>query len=614
MTAALPTPVAAPAQRAPIPDTPPAPWAPDPTELHGHALLARHGSEVLCEIDAKGHIVWISPSVERLTGKGPASMQDQPLTALFHVNDHARLAGLLEPAHAGPQRDSLRLLRAGNPPMWVECLVERAAVADASGRYANGATSGPLVCVLRDITEHRQIEDGLARLARTDTLTGLPNRLRLTERIDASILRATRAGGEPRDHGFALAMFDLDHFKYVNDSLGHDAGDELLCAVGARLADLLRDTDVLARWGGDEFVLLLARETNAAVAQHRIEACIAALGAPFLVRGRVMHIGASAGIAMYPGDGSTQTELMRNADLAMYRAKAHGPGTVLRFTADLAERARQHLLIENALHDALSATATGPSPFALRYQPIMAATDQGVRMTGVEALVRWFQDDPEAPGGKRMIGPDLFIPIAEESGLIVPLGAWVLDEACRHARSLIDAGQVDEHFYISVNVSARQFQAGDFTGLLRTTLAAHDLAPRHVQLEVTESAIMQNPERAAETMQAIRALGVQIAIDDFGTGFSSLAYLARFPASGLKIDKSFVRAMDNRAGMAIVEATVAIASALDMKITAEGVETAAQRDALLACGCQRLQGYLFDKPLTPEELAQRLAVISCSKR
>jgi len=600
-----------------VPEAAPARAAPEPATLHGLHLLAHYGSELVCEIDARQHLVWISPSVARLTGLTAPALQGRPLADLIHINDRNRLATLLAQGEAANAQDSLRLLRPDSNPVWVECRVEPITAPAPIDPIVQGEPGAPApatrrVCVLRDITEHRQIEDGLARLARTDTLTGLPNRLRLTERIDASILRASR-----QDHGFALAMFDLDHFKYVNDTLGHDAGDELLCAVGARLADVLRDTDVLARWGGDEFVLLFGRESNAAVAQHRIEACIAALGAPFLVRGRVVHIGASAGIAMYPEDGTNQTELMRNADLAMYRAKSHGPSTVVRFSADLAERARQRLSIENDLHAALAATAAGHSPFALRYQPIIDS--DGLAMSGVEALVRWFksepderstQDAPDAaarPATMRMIGPDLFIPIAEESGLIVPLGSWVLDEACRFRRSLSDAGQVDDDFYVSVNVSARQFQSGDFAELIRGALARHGLAAHQLQIEVTESAIMHNPERAAATMQAIRALGVPIAIDDFGTGFSSLAYLARFPANGLKIDKSFVRAMDSGAGMAIVEATVAIANALNMKVTAEGVETAAQRDALVECGSQRLQGYLFDKPLTSDELLQRLA-------
>ena len=553
-------------------------------------LLGEFGTDLIAQLDPQGRIEWISPSVQRLLGHAPGHCLGHALVELVHVNDRRLFASLLDRANRDPATGSLRLARADGSLVWVAVRVQQ--------RPDTAGVPPALVCIAQDVSEHRRIEEDLARAAREDALTGLPNRLRLSERIDASILRASRRGGR-----FALVLFDLDRFKYVNDSLGHGAGDQLLVEIGQRLSATLDSTDLLARWGGDEFVLLTTGVLETTEVMQRATACLEALGRPHRLQSRQIHVGASAGIAMYPDHGRNQAELLRHADLAMYSAKEAGPGSIVCFSDDLAARAHRRLAIESDLHEALAAAAAGQSPFELRHQPIVDAATGHIQ--GIEALVRWRHDG-------HLVGPDLFIPIAEDSGLIVPLGTWVLHAACAFAQQLIATGQAPADFYVSVNVSARQFREQDFPGLVRATLATTGLAAHQLQIELTESAIMASPDRAAATMQAIRTLGVQIAIDDFGTGYSSLAYLARFPANGLKIDKSFVRAMESGAGAAIVKATVAIANELGMKITAEGVETTAQRERLTACGCQRLQGYLFDKPLMAEELTARLARLAAA--
>jgi diguanylate cyclase (GGDEF)-like protein/PAS domain S-box-containing protein len=444
------------------------------------------------------------------------------------------------------------------------------------------------VGVFTDMSQIKASEARLEHLAHFDPLTDLPNRLLVQSRLQNAIERAER-------HGYRVAALylDLDHFKNVNDSLGHPVGDELLVQLARRLSERLRDEDTLARLGGDEFLLLLEfvalPEHAAAVAQSLIDL----LQQPFLLEsGNEVFVGLSIGISLYPDDASNVTELIQHADAAMYLAKQQGRNTYRFHTESLTRAASERLALETRLRQALDR-----NEFLLYYQPLIDAASG--RAHAVEALVRW------QPVGEELIAPDRFIPIAEETGLIVPLGAWVLRTACAQAQVWRQAGLGLQS--VAVNLSARQFLAADLVQQVRASLAASGLPACCLELELTESMLMDHAERSIATLAALKALGVRLAIDDFGTGYSSLAYLKRFPIDKLKIDQSFVRGLAESADDREIAATIiAMARNLRLAVLAEGVETAEQRDILAALGCEAYQGYLYSRPLPADALAEWL--------
>jgi diguanylate cyclase (GGDEF)-like protein/excisionase family DNA binding protein len=437
--------------------------------------------------------------------------------------------------------------------------------------------------------ENASIHDRLIEAAVTDPLTGLPNRRLFSDRVNHALARRGRSG-----KGVAVLFLDLDGFKLVNDSLGHAAGDEVLAAVGTRLRSCMRATDTIARLGGDEFAILLEDVEEDAETVTAAERVIAALAQPLALPGREVSVRASIGAAVDRGEpGVTAVDLLRNADTAMYQAKATSRGRLALFEPAMHARQLVRLELEGELREALDA-----GHLRLVYQPIVVlATGQ---ISGAEALLRW--DRPVTP-----IGPDQFIPLAEETGDIVPIGRWVLAEACRQARLWQRETPVAD-FAISVNTSARELAEPRFVADVLGTLTKSGLAPEHLTLEVTESVLLADETAAVETLRALRAAGVHIAVDDFGTGYSSLSYLDRLPVDGLKIDRSFVQGLAPRRGKsALVSATLGFARALGLTVTAEGVETEEQVRKLQELRCRLAQGFYFAQPLGAESLIERLA-------
>jgi diguanylate cyclase (GGDEF)-like protein/PAS domain S-box-containing protein len=428
-----------------------------------------------------------------------------------------------------------------------------------------------------DVTAAVQAARKIAELARFDSLTGLPNRHMFMEELDKVLARSKRYGRR-----FALFFIDLDRFKLVNDNLGHAAGDELLSTVGSRLSRLLRDADLLARLGGDEFVVITESNCEAATLSKVANRILNTIAQPLTLEGRCVEISASIGIAICPADGDNAASLMRAADTAMYQAKGRGKNTFDFFTADLANKAALHYALEGELRYAIER-----QQLQLYYQPKVDALTGA--MVGMEALVRWRH--PE----RGLLAPGAFIEMAEESGLIVPIGRWVLQTACAQMATWIEAGLCPPR--CAVNISARQLIGETLVEDLRAALNGAGLAARHLEIEVTESMLMDDPEHAAKLLEEIDRLGVHIAIDDFGTGHSSLAYLKRFPLGTLKVDRSFVKDLPlDSEDLAITRAVIALGHSLGFRIVAEGVETQAQQHCLAAMGCDILQGYLFGRP------------------
>jgi diguanylate cyclase (GGDEF)-like protein/PAS domain S-box-containing protein len=434
------------------------------------------------------------------------------------------------------------------------------------------------VAILHDLTEQHLAQEHIHRLAHHDTLTGLANRLSLNLRLEQLLAQTRRAGGAA-----AVLFIDLDHFKKINDTHGHQTGDLLLVAVAQRLQELLREVDTIARLGGDEFIVVTSGTVTPDEASNIAVRIVDALGAPYQLQGKTVHSGASVGVAMFPSDGDDGSTLMRHADTAMYAAKSQGRGNFQFFSAAMNAATHERLLLENRLWQALE-----QNEFELYLQPQVELATQ--RIIGAEALLRWHH--PELG----MVGPDRFIPIAEESGLILPLGDWVLQRAC----AMLASWRTPElaHLRLAVNLSARQCHGPGLLPQLDRLLQAHGIEPALLELEITESAAMQDPERSRALLVELRSRGIKVAIDDFGTGYSSLSYLKLFEIDRIKIDRGFVKDIESDPNDAvIVAATIALAHSLGLAVVAEGVETEAQRDFLRAKQCDEAQGYLFARPM-----------------
>lgn len=439
------------------------------------------------------------------------------------------------------------------------------------------------VGVFHDITTLKRSEEQIAFRAYHDAVTGLPNRLLFNDRLSMSIAHAQR-----NCQGLAVLFLDLDNFKNINDSLGHAMGDSLLQSFARRLSCLVREEDTVARLGGDEFIILLQSTGNPNYAVHIAKRILKSLQQPFRIKEHELYISASIGIAIFPNDGTNNESLISNADAAMYRAKEQGRNNYTLFTHSMNVKVAKRLTLENRLHKALE-----QGEFLLHYQPKIALCSGQV--TGLEALVRWQRTRVE------LVPPDDFIPVAEETGLIVALGEWVLRTACTRTKQWHDEGF--SNLEIAVNLSPRQFQQKNLVCMVRNILAQTGLPPRSLELELTEGAVMHNVEEAIATLQELSDLGILLSMDDFGRGYSSLYFLKRFPMNTLKIDRCFVDDIGNSDGASIVRTIISMSHSLNLEVVAEGVETRDQLDFLSILGCNQVQGYLLSRPLPPEDIA-----------
>ena len=449
--------------------------------------------------------------------------------------------------------------------------------------------------VVEDISRRKQMEGELLHMANHDVLTSLPNRSLLLDRMTQAINYANRSGEQ-----VAVLLIDLDRFKNVNDSLGHEVGDRMITAIARKLLSQVRDVDTVARLGGDEFVVLITNVINEDAVATTAQQVLEALGQPLTIQGHELYPAGSIGISLYPKDGADGQTLLKNADTAMYRAKDAGRNNFQFYARAMNARALDRLKLEGALRNALLR-----NEFVLHYQPQMDVASGAI--VGVEALLRW------QPPNAEMIHPADFIPIAEETGLIVGIGEWVLRTACAQHRTWAQSGLYPP-LRMAVNLSARQFKQQDIAKMVSRALEESACEPHCLELEITESVLMDSPEAAAATLQKLSDMGVQLSIDDFGTGYSSLAYLKRFPIHTLKIDRSFVRDINTDADdAAIAKAVIALAHSMKLRVIAEGVESREQLDFLRQQQCDQMQGYFLSRPLPARQLESLLRVYSAEQ-
>ncbi len=535
--------------------------------------------EAIVIMDLERRIVSVNPAFSAITGVRP----DEAIGQVFVPGGEARPGEctldsdtvwsiLLKQGSFSGETNGIRG-DGGIYPRWLTM---------ATVRDEDTETVTHYIAIFTDISERKQAEANIQHLAHHDALTGLANRFSLYARLEQSIADARRNG-----QCLAVLFLDLDRFKNINDSLGHQVGDDLLIQVGQRLKTAVREADTVARLGGDEFVVVLQGVSGASDTAHVAAGLLGKLSAAYVLNGMELHATPSIGISLFPDDSTTPNGLLRNADAAMYHAKALGRANYQFFTEELNRTTTERLELEAKLRRAVAR-----KEIRLWFQPLICATSG--RPTGFEALARWTDADGT------MIPPDRFIPLAEETGIIVELGNWVLEEACRQARQWLDLGLGE--LRISVNLSVRQLHNAWLPESVARALSETGLPPHLLEFELTESSVMEQPEEAIGLLTALKSLGVGIAVDDFGTGYSSLTYLKLFPLDRLKIDRSFVSDLeedDNDA--AIVAAAVSLAHSLGLSVVAEGVETTAQVDRLTALGCDELQGFHFSRPMPAAE-------------
>ena len=553
--------------------------------------LVQNSSDVVAIVGAEGTTRYLSPAVERILGYKPEDGIGRSVfrSPMMHPNDADRVRGVLARLTGSPGASAMvdfRLRHADGRWIHVEAIGKNL-LADP--------IIGGIVVNYRDVTERKRLEERLRHQAFHDPLTDLPNRALFMDRLGHALAHVER-----REKSIAVLFLDLDNFKLVNDSLGHEVGDQLLISVGKRLQECLRPEDTLARFGGDEFTVLLEDVTDATNAVWVADRLMRMLEAPSVLDGREMFVTTSIGIAISGASGDERpTDLLRNADVALYRAKAKGKATYEVFDLAMNMRTLERLDLEADLRRAIE-----QGELAVHYQPQMEL--QTGRIAGLEALVRW--SHPE----RGLIPPAVFLSIAEESALITQIGKLVLEEACRQAKEWQERHpSADTSLKMSVNISAKQFQRPD--ELVREVVRVLEetgLAPAILMLEITESMIMDDAEYNVDVLGRLKDLGVGVAVDDFGTGYSNLAYLKRFPMDMLKVDKSFVDGLgENPEDTAIVEAVISLARALGLRTVAEGIETTGQLDRLWALGCELGQGYYFSEPLPAHEVSALLLAL-----
>ncbi|MBI2706108.1 MAG: EAL domain-containing protein [Actinobacteria bacterium] len=546
--------------------------------------LVQNASDVVTVVDENAVIRYISPTITRVMGHTPESLVGTVLTASLHPEDVAGWNGVFAAVRrepGSPRTVELRARHANGSWRWLEItLTNLLDDPDVAG----------LVSSCRDITERRELQAQLVQQAFHDALTGLANRALLQERVHHALARAARTS-----ETHAVLFLDLDGFKTVNDSLGHAAGDRLLAAVAGRLVENVRPSDSVARLGGDEFAVFLEGVHGVADAVSTADRLLAALRTPFTLDGRAVVVGASIGIALSSPSTEQAGELLRNADAAMYISKSQGKGRYTLFESSMHVAVLERLELEADLRRAVER-----NEFVVHYQPTVAI-DTG-RITGAEALVRWQHPT------QGLLPPAAFIPLAEETGLIVPIGRWVLEESCRQARIWQTRFPSHSPFQISVNLSARQVQHAGLVEDVARALTRAELEPASLILEVTENVMMQDSDATIARLHELRDLGVRLAIDDFGAGYSSLSCLHRFPMDIVKIDRSFIAAMGEDLSQAMLaRAVIQLGQTLRVQTVAEGVERAEQATALCALGCDVAQGFYYAAPLDSTALNDLLA-------
>jgi diguanylate cyclase (GGDEF)-like protein/PAS domain S-box-containing protein len=545
------------------------------------ASLLSLSSDWVWEQDSAGRFAFVSDDLQRRTGIDPAHLLGRACTADGELSTKPAELATMQNARseAAPFHDITFEVDVDGHVQFMR--ISGAPILD-------GATCTGYRGVGSDVTDSVLAERKILELARYDVLTGLPNRTLFMEEIHHAIGRARRSDSE-----LALMFVDLDRFKHVNDGFGHAAGDHVLQTIAGRLRSLLRDGDILARLGGDEFVVIAELPPSAHDLGLLASRMITAASEPVPYEGHRLSVSASVGIASFPSDGDDGPSLLRAADAAMYLAKANGRKTFEFFTEDAGKRNAFQLRLERAIE-----TATAEQQWVLHWQPVIDTVTG--RWIAAEGLIRW--QHPQ----RGLLMPSVFIEAAEQSGQIVDIGRWVIGEACRQYDAWRATGiELDR---CSVNLSVRQLDSHGLVDDIEAALAAFEIAPHHLELEVTESFVMGNATRALATLDLLHELGVQLAVDDFGTGYSSLGQLKRIPAQTLKIDRTFIGGLPTRADdLAITRAVAAMGHSLGMRVIAEGVETVEQQMCLEDFGVRHLQGYLFAKPLPAEEATELLA-------
>jgi diguanylate cyclase (GGDEF)-like protein/PAS domain S-box-containing protein len=536
--------------------------------------------------DTDGKVVYLNPAAERMSGWTNADAAGLPITEVFKIIDPVTRQPVTQPIDLALHHNEIARLPSNR------ILVHRdggesavddscAPIHDPEGRVIGTAV------VFHDISAVQAMSLRMTHLAQHDALTDLPNRLLLNDRLSQAIALALH-----HDKKIAVLLLDLDRFKHVNDTLGHAVGDRLLQEIAKRIKGCMRETDTVSRQGGDEFIILLQDASDTIGAARAATQLLKLIAQPYSIDGHEVHISGSIGISICPDDGEDSETIIKHADAAMYQAKTQGRNKYQFFTRGINERAVKRFALEGSLRRALARKES-----SLHYQPKIDVATGAV--VGAEALLRW------PARTKELASPAQFIPIAEESGLIIPIGEWVLRNACEQNRAWQAAGYAP--IPIAVNVSAVQFKEKNFADLVSRVLAETGLQPRYLELELTESVTMQDLEFTISLLESLKQMGVGLAIDDFGTGYSSLSYLKRFPIDTLKIDRSFVQDIaTDPDGAAIIRAIISMGKSLNQKVIAEGVETPEQFEFLRDQGCDQIQGYYFSKPLSAHDFEQKI--------
>ena len=562
-----------------------------------HRFLVEQSPDIIYTLDNEGHFVFINRRAETLLGYEQNELIGKHYSVIVHPEDIAHANYTFNERRIGDRASSNVEIRLKSKNLSKEFLHfdNRVIVTilSSQGVYAarDDVPMGNFVGtagVARDITERKKAEETITFQAFHDLLTGLPNRVLFNDRLDLAVVQAER-----RQQRLGVMFIDLDRFKLVNDTYGHPEGDELLKAFSRRTRACLRSGDTLARLGGDEFTVLLPDINSENDITTIAEKIMAEMTRPFTVGGQDYHASASIGIAIYPEDGNSSESLVRNADIAMYQTKNQGKNGYLHFTPAMSSNQRDRIVLENDLRVAIK---TGEQ-FELHYQP--QVSDRKRSVIGFEALIRWQHPT------RGLIGPDEFIPIAEETGLIIGISDWVLNAACQQLHLWRQEGH--DHFKMAINLSPKEFEQGNLVDRVKRHIATYELPPEAIEIEITESLLMNDAEKVIDKVSQLRQLGIQVSIDDFGTRYSSLNYLRRFQVSSIKIDQSFVRDLLPNHSPAIIDAIIGIGHSFSLDVLAEGVETELQCRALRKLGCDKMQGFYFSRPLPAASIQAMLA-------